>query len=74
MQVINDLTRSDPLLDLLLLCKEEMVENVKVKDSLNCSKHETVELLMHREERKKKKQNYNPRLRRSQFWFVQDLL
>lgn len=58
MQIINDSTRIDPLLDLLYLCKEEMVENVKVKDSLGCIKH--VVLMIHREENKKNQHNYSP--------------
>lgn len=70
MQVINDSTRRDALLDLLLVDKEEMVENVK--GSLGYSKHEAVEFMIHRREQEKK-QNYNPRLQKSQCWSSQDL-
>lgn len=54
MQVINDSTRRDALLDLLLVDKKEMVENVKVKDNLGYRKHEAVEFIIHREESKEK--------------------
>lgn len=62
MHVINDSTGRNALLHLLIVHKEEMVENVKVKNSLGNTKHEAVELMIHKEESKKKKQNYNPRL------------
>lgn len=43
MQIIHDVTREDGLQDLLLMEKEELVEDVKVKGSFGCSHHKMVE-------------------------------
>ena len=42
-QAIEESTRRGALLDLLLTNKEELVGNVKIRGSLDCSDHEIVE-------------------------------
>lgn len=55
MPIINDSTGRNALLHLLPVRKEDMVENVKVKNSLGYSKREAVEVMICKEESKKKK-------------------
>lgn len=55
MPIINDSTGRNALLHLLPVRKEDMVENVKVKNSLGYSKREVVEVMICKEESKKKK-------------------
>lgn len=73
MQVINDSPRRDDLLDLLLVDKEEMLENVKVKDSPGYSKYEAAELMIHREKSKKKEAELQPWTSEDLVWSAQDL-
>lgn len=54
---MNDSTRRDAPLNLLLMDKEEMVVNIKIKDSFGYRKHEN-EAVEKRE--RNKLQNYNP--------------
>ena len=48
MQLIDELTRRDAVLDVLLTNKKELMEDAKVKGSHGCSDHETVELKVQR--------------------------
>jgi len=46
MQVVEEPTRKDALLDLVLRNKEGPVEDVKVRGRLGCSDHEMVEFMI----------------------------
>lgn len=48
MQLIDELTGRDALLDMLLTNKKELVDDAKVRDSHGCSDYETVELKIQR--------------------------
>ena len=46
MQILHKLARCDVLLDLLLINKEDLVEDVTNNGSLDCGDHEMVEIKM----------------------------
>lgn len=67
MQVIDELTRGDTLLELLLTNKEELAEGIKVEGSPGYSDYEMLEFKTLRERGKTNKWSHNLTLQESRF-------
>lgn len=67
MQVIDELTRGDTLLELLLTNKEELAEGIKVEGSPGYSDYEMLEFKTLREMGKTNKWSHNLTLQESRF-------
>ncbi|GAB0190944.1 hypothetical protein GRJ2_001559700 [Grus japonensis] len=74
LQVIEEPTRRDAMLDLVLTNKEGLVENVKLKGSLGCSDHKMVEFKILRAVRRAHNKLTTLDFRRADFGLFRDLL
>jgi len=73
LQVIQELTRSGAMLDLVLTNKQGLVGNVKVKRSLVCSDHKMVEFKIRRAARRVRSKLATLDFRRADFGLLKDL-
>ncbi|PKU33645.1 glycerol kinase [Limosa lapponica baueri] len=74
LQVTEEPTRRGAMLDLVLTNKEGLVGNVKLKGSLGCSDHETVEFKILRVVRRVHSKLTTLDFRRTDFGLFKDLL
>ena len=74
MKVVEEPTRRDASLNLVLMNKEGLVEHVKVGDRLGCSDHEMVEFAILRGGRKAISMIKTSDLRRANFGLFKELL
>ncbi|GAB0176076.1 hypothetical protein GRJ2_000072800 [Grus japonensis] len=74
LQVIEEPTRRGAMLDLILINKEELVGNVKLKGSLGCSDHEMVEFKILRAARRVHSKLTTLDFRKADFCLFRDLL
>ena len=73
-QVVEEPTRQDVLLDLILTNKEGLVEDVRVGGSLGCSDHEMVEFRLLRGRSRATSRITTLDFRRANFGLFKDLL
>ena len=73
LQVIEEPTRRGAMLDLILTNKEGLVGDVKLKGSLGCSDHETVEFKILRAVRRAHSKLTTLDFRRADFGLFRDL-
>ncbi|GAB0179939.1 hypothetical protein GRJ2_000459200 [Grus japonensis] len=71
LQVIEEPMKRGAMLDLVLTNKERLVGNVKLKGSLGCIDHETVEFKILRAAKKGAQQALYPGLQESRLWPLQ---
>lgn len=72
--MIEEPTRRNAILDLILTNKEEFVGNMKITDISGCRSHEMVELTILRAERRMKSKLTTMDFRRADFGFFKNLL
>ncbi|GAB0187556.1 hypothetical protein GRJ2_001220900 [Grus japonensis] len=74
LQVIEEQTRRDAMLDLVLTNKEELVGDVKLKGSLGSSDHEAMEFKILKAPRRAHSKLTTLHFRRADFGLFRDLL
>lgn len=74
LQVIEETTRRGSMLDLILINKEELMGNVKIKGSLGCNYHEMVQFGILRAARRNHRKLSILDFRRADFFLFSDLL